>query len=59
MYLCRKYTVLSLKSIGDSIGGKDHTTIINGIKRVERKLIEDDSFKSLVDTIIKKLNPSK
>ena len=24
-----------------------------------RKLIEDDSFKSLVDTIIKKLNPSK
>jgi len=58
MYLCREYTLLSLKSIGNVVGGKDHATVINGIKRIEEKLNEDPSFKSSVNTIIKKLNPS-
>ncbi|MCM1399560.1 MAG: chromosomal replication initiator protein DnaA [Clostridium sp.] len=59
MYLCREYTVLALKSIGNAVGGKDHATVINGIKRVEEKLLVDPSFKATVDTIIKKLNPNK
>jgi chromosomal replication initiator protein len=58
MYLCREFTVLSLKSIGNAVGGKDHATVLNGLKRVEEKLNEDASFKTTVDTIIKKLNPS-
>lgn len=58
MYLCREYTVLSLKSIGNSVGGKDHATVLNGVKRVEERLLIDPSFKSTIDTIIKKLNPS-
>ncbi|MDE6026136.1 MAG: chromosomal replication initiator protein DnaA [Lachnospiraceae bacterium] len=59
MYLCREYTVLALKSIGNAVGGKDHATVINGIKRVEEKLLVDPSFKATVDTIVKKLNPNK
>lgn len=59
MYLCRQYTVVSLQSIGNAVGGKDHTTVINGLKRVEAKLKEDSQFKSTVDTIIKKLNIDK
>lgn len=59
MYLCREYTVLALKSIGNAVGGKDHATVINGIKRVEEKLLVDPSFKATIDTIIKKLNPNK
>lgn len=58
MYLCREYTVLALKSIGNSVGGKDHATVLNGIKRVEEKMNLDPMFKSSIDTIIKKLNPS-
>lgn len=57
MYLCRKYTVLALKSIGNAVGGKDHATVINGITRTEERLESDPSFKATVDTIIKKLNP--
>ena len=57
MYLCRHYTVLSLKSIGNAVGGKDHTTVINGIKRIEEKINEDASFKASIDTLVKKLNP--
>lgn len=59
MYLCREYTVNSLKSIGNAVGGKDHATVLNGIKRIEEKIAEDASFKSTLDTIVKKLNPSK
>lgn len=58
MYLCREYTVLALKSIGNAVGGKDHATVLNGIKRVEEKINTDPTFKATVDTIIKKLNPS-
>ncbi len=58
MYLCRKYTVLSLKSIGNIVGGRDHTSVMNGIKRIEEKINEDELFKSSFDTIIKKLNPN-
>jgi chromosomal replication initiator protein len=59
MYICRHYTVLSLQSIGNAVGGKDHTTVINGINRVESKIKEDYQFKSSVDAIIKKLNLDK
>jgi chromosomal replication initiator protein len=59
MYICRHYTVLSLQSIGNAVGGKDHTTVINGINRVESKLADDYQFKSSVDAIIKKLNLDK
>lgn len=58
MYLCRELTVLALKSIGNAVGGKDHATVLNGIKRIEEKMVEDPSFKSTIDTIIKKINPS-
>lgn len=36
MYLCRKYTDLSFKEIGDSFGNKDHSTVIYAVKRVEK-----------------------
>lgn len=58
MYLCREYTVLALKSIGNAVGGKDHATVLNGIKRIEEKISVDPSFKTTIDTIIKKLDPS-
>lgn len=58
MYLGRQYTLLSLMSIGKYLGGRDHTTVMNGCNKIEKMLKNDESFKSTVDTIIKKLNPS-
>lgn len=56
MYLCRKLTVMSLQSVGNIVGGRDHTTVINGEKRVELKRNEDPSFNNSIETIIKKLD---
>ena len=41
MYLTKKLTTLSLPEIGRKFGGRDHTTIMHGVKTIE-KLIETD-----------------
>ncbi len=35
MYLCKLLTSRSLPEIGRSFGGRDHTTIMHGVKRIE------------------------
>ncbi len=40
MYLMRHMLGMSLKSIGYSLGGRDHSTVIHSIEKVE-KLVED------------------
>jgi len=44
MYFCRELTHLSLKDIGHAFGGKDHTTVIYAINRVEERLGVDEMF---------------
>lgn len=57
MYLCRKYLDrYSLQQIGASVGGKDHSTVLNGIKKIENLMQEDPSMKVTVETIEKKIN---
>ncbi|MBW2136256.1 MAG: chromosomal replication initiator protein DnaA [Deltaproteobacteria bacterium] len=41
MYLARKYTTLSYKEIGHSLGHKDHSTVLYGIRRIERSRDRD------------------
>ena len=57
MYLCRKFTELSLAAIGKSIGNRDHTTILHGIDKIEKQVKDDPSLRSTVDLLIKKINP--
>jgi len=35
MYLCKQLTQRSLPEIGRRFGGRDHTTIMHGVKRIE------------------------
>ena len=35
MYLCKHLTSKSLPEIGRSFGGRDHTTVMHGVKRIE------------------------
>lgn len=58
MYLCRKMTDASLKNIGNLLGKRDHTTIINGEKKIEAELkLNNSSIKNSIDIIMKKINP--
>ena len=58
MYLCRKMTEASLKNIGNLLGKRDHTTIINGHNKIEAELKSTNaSIKNNIDIIMKKINP--
>ena len=57
MYLCRKMTADSLQTVGNSLGKKDHTTIIHGEKKISDDLKHDENLKNTIDILIKKINP--
>ncbi|MGD9293901.1 MAG: chromosomal replication initiator protein DnaA [Roseobacter sp.] len=41
MYLCKKMTSRSLPEIGRRFGGRDHTTVMHGVKRIEELKTQD------------------
>lgn len=41
MYLCKQLTSRSLPEIGRRFGGRDHTTVMHGVKRIEELKIAD------------------
>lgn len=61
MYLCRNMTEVTLKNIGKVLGGRDHTTIMNGIDKIEAELNGSNAAptQEIIDILKKKINPSK
>ena len=57
MYLCRELTSTPLKSIGKSLGNRDHTTIMHGIEKMEKEIITDSNLNNTIDILKKKINP--
>ena len=57
MYLCDDMTSESLQSIGKALGGRDHTTIIHGIRKISSELSENESLRNTVEILKKKINP--
>jgi chromosomal replication initiator protein len=48
IYLTREMTELSLAQIGRLYGGRDHTTVMNSLRRVEAGLGEDEALSTRV-----------
>ena len=40
MYLCRELTDLSLPKIGQTFGGRDHTTVMHADKKIRNEMAE-------------------
>lgn len=51
MYIIRKELETSLPSIGEFFGGRDHTTVIHAIDKIERILKERSGLKQEIDLI--------
>lgn len=53
MYLARNLTDLSYPEIGAAFGGKDHSTVIYGAKKIEKRLETDHSLKTILEALKK------
>lgn len=58
MYLSRLLTDCSLPKIGESFGGRDHTTVIHAYDKIASELNKDPNLESLINELINKIKNS-
>ncbi len=58
MYLARHLTAMSYPEIGSRFGGKDHSTVISAVRKIERLIGQDPSLRSVVQTLEGRLRNS-
>jgi chromosomal replication initiator protein len=51
MYLMREETDSSLVDIGHALGGRDHTTVLHGIEKIEREVQTDTALRTQIIAI--------
>jgi chromosomal replication initiator protein len=51
MYLCKKYTNQSLRTIGLDFGGRDYSTVIYSLKKIESELAADSELRKKIESI--------
>lgn len=56
MYISRSLLDISLPNIGDEFGGRDHTTVMHAIKKVEDEIMKSEITKVKIEKIISDLN---
>jgi len=52
MYIARQMTHASLAEVGRAFGGKDHTTVLHAVDKIQRLLNEDPKLRKTVDGLI-------
>jgi len=57
MYLCRDMVGTPLQMIGKYLGGRDHTTIIHGIEKINAEINKNDTLNNTIEILKKKINP--
>ena len=55
MWLCKQHTTRSYPDIGRRFGGRDHTTVLHGVRKVEELIGQDDQIARDVETLTRKL----
>jgi chromosomal replication initiator protein len=51
MYLSRQLTHASLSDVGRAFGGKDHTTVIHAVSKLQGLIQEDPKLKQTIDSL--------
>jgi chromosomal replication initiator protein len=55
IYLCRKLTSSSLEELGNHFGGKDHSTILYSIRKVERLALDEPGLRADLERLQREL----
>jgi chromosomal replication initiator protein len=51
MYLTRELLSTQLVEIGNAFGGRDHSTVIHSLEKVQQSLIEDSDLKKRISKV--------
>jgi chromosomal replication initiator protein len=51
MYICREMTDFSTTEIGESFGGRDHTTVMHSIEKIRGLLLTDPALDSTIENL--------
>ncbi|MEO1227203.1 MAG: helix-turn-helix domain-containing protein, partial [Pseudomonadota bacterium] len=57
MYLCKQLTPRSLPEIGRKFGGRDHSTVIHAVRKIEELCAADRAFAEEVELLRRMLQP--
>lgn len=55
MYLCKQHTTRSYPDIGRRFGGRDHTTVLHGVRKIDSLLATDEQIARDVEALTRKL----
>jgi chromosomal replication initiator protein len=55
MFLARKLTPASLPELGQKFGGKDHTTVLHNVKKIEAAIVSNLDLRAVVDSLQRNL----
>ncbi len=55
MYIARKELESSYPSIGEFFGGRDHTTVMHGVEKVEKAVVANDGIRQEIELILEKI----
>jgi len=55
MWLCKQHTTRSYPDIGRRFGGRDHTTVLHGVRKIEELMPQDDQIARDVEALTRKL----
>ena len=55
MYLAKTLTTRSLPDIGRRFGGRDHTTVIHAVKRIEELRVQDSVLNANIEAVVEAL----
>ncbi|MCK4948312.1 MAG: chromosomal replication initiator protein DnaA [Candidatus Aureabacteria bacterium] len=59
MYLSRMLTKASLPEIGNSFGGRDHTTVMYAVSQIQKKIDKDKNFSRTIEMLTKKISAAQ
>jgi len=55
MFFARKYTGASFPEIGEKFGGKNHSTVIHAVRKIESLIVDDLPFRNTINAVSRKI----
>ena len=55
MYLCRKLTNESFPKIGIEFGGKDHSTVMHSVEKIEKEMLTNKELANIIEKLKKEI----